>query len=57
MALTLAVSLSFPICNMGVSWGKDFMWLCLLCGVWLDDRLTSVICGEHGGIHDDHIVI
>lgn len=45
-----AVSLSSPICNRVCG-----HVCCLsLAGWW---TLTSVVCGECGGIYDDHIII
>lgn len=38
MVLTVGVRLSFPTCNKGTWRGKVHMWLCVLLGVWLDDR-------------------
>lgn len=57
MALTLAMSLSFPICNKGMQWKGPHVVMSAAwspVGWW---RLTSVICGECGGIYDDHIII
>lgn len=55
MALTL--SLSFPIWNKGM-WWKGFH--VVMSAAWSLDGwwgLTSVICGERGGIYDDHIIV
>lgn len=54
-ALTLAVSLSFPICSKGMRRTGPHV---AMSAAWsLAGWLTSVVCGQSGGVYDDHVVI